>query len=297
MFLSERLSSRSATRSSPRSKLKSDSASGATERITPEDLPALTEKGANVNRAFIVAYAGHDYNVKVKPGKIMFLDNDKTETPCIQIDIYEQEVHLSYYYLQRKIRTDCPLLDHKLFFKFLRKLGEVYERSVTLDDYSRHDYENTFCMVYGYLFSLAGKPTFYERFGFRNPTYTKEIKTVQKMTLTELMDAKRTLRRSNRLDPTLPKAKRAIESFGMTMDSTVKELASFLIQECKAKDVYNKEFIRRGYDTWNSENRPMVRTRKYNKPEQQTKTHEMVLKWLDRRIKSSFAFNTFFTME
>ena len=304
MSKSEKSSPRSGTRRSPQTQieLENKSKSKSTphkniEVITPEDLPELTRKEAKVNREFIVDYADHKYRIKVEGNKILFMDNYKTEIPCITIEVKTHQVDLSYYYLRRNIRKDCPPLDHKLFFKFLRKLGEVYDRPVTLLDLSSQNLENTDCIIEGTIFSLAGKPTFYERFGFRNQTYTDQIKRLQTMTVEEFMDLPQPVRRSYRLDKTFQKVKRAIESFGMSMSTTVKKMATFLVEECKSKEVYNKEFVRRGYNAWNSTDRPMVRTRKYKRPEQSTGNHAMILRWLTNRLSSSIELDSYFTME
>jgi len=263
---------------------------------TADDLPRLmskTYKSGAMNLFF-------DYDGQ---SRRMFLDqytesleflNDRG-SPCIKIFVSTSEVYLSDYYYSTNIDT-CPEIPHDAFFHFLHKLGVVFRKPVTLIDASRKSFKHTECTVPGIVFSLGGKPTFYERYGFRNDEYTQKTKELQTLSLQDLVDQsaaeimveEEVLFYTPNNDP--PEAVQvALTEHGMNMTTSVQELAKFLVGECK------KGFLRNS--TVDKLTGP-AKTHKYSttKPKpKSTKNQRVILEWL-RNVLGNFDIANEFKM-
>ena len=122
---------------------------------------------------------GYTFHVTLGPDEILFQTDSHTED-CIKIQIQDHLIYLASYYYGTDIQR-CPHIPHDVFFKLLEKIGVLYNLDVTLLDASTKQIEHTDCKLAAPIFSLSGKPTFYERFGFVNEEYTEFIKEIQPM--------------------------------------------------------------------------------------------------------------------
>ena len=254
-----------------------------------------TVQGGN-NETVLVECEGYTYRVNLTGKTIHFLNN-QNQKHCIKIEINEDEVYLDDYYLEQDIQTDCPKLSHKLFFKFLRALGHLFKKPVKLIDASSKYLEHTVCRINSEIFSLAGKPTFYERFGFSNANYTRAINQLKDMTVAELIDIHR-VRQSSRTNKSQLRMKELLETFGMDLNTPVQTVANYVIRRCKSSHEYNKEFRRRGYDAFGLEV-PMVRTRRFNLPKRETQLLDELMTLLKSYVHSAegIPIDIWFTMK
>ena len=205
---------------------------------------------------------------KSMQGRIIFSLLNSDGEKCIKIEIDEDEVYLADYYFITKL-SECPKIRHETFFHFLKQLGNLYGKPVTLYDLSTKSFEFTKCRINSTIFALAGRPTFYERFGFQNADFRERIQFLGQRTLDDVID-----RRLTRSDaPFLANLK----STGMTLQSTVSELANFLVSNCKRTHIHNKEFSRRSRMS-------VSRTRRYH-DFVSSDTFSFLLAWLQSTIK------------
>jgi hypothetical protein len=137
-----------------------------------------------VRVVFIDEDDGYEFHMLLGPNLIIFR-NEFLQEDCISIEIHSDSVHLNNYYYESKIKT-CPPIPHARFFKFLKKLGVFYNLDVTLYDASTKRFDHTPCIIDPIVFSLAGFPTFYERYGFVNEGYTEFMEKTKKMTFKQL---------------------------------------------------------------------------------------------------------------
>ena len=113
---------------------------------------------------------------------LYFITED--QSPCITIVFSESEVHLESYYF--KAPETCRRIPHDIFFNhFLSPLAKLLGASeINLNDASTKQFKN--CTVPMIFFALAGKSTFYKRFGFESPIFDESVKMLRKSTLAEL---------------------------------------------------------------------------------------------------------------
>jgi hypothetical protein len=109
---------------------------------------------------------------------------------CIVIDYITLDkipmLYLRFYYYESGCR-DKPTLDHDVFFEFFTKLGEKLKvKQLLLQDASTK--QLTGCNVSSIIFALAGRRTFYERYGFTNERFTAAIARFSMLTLQEVFN-------------------------------------------------------------------------------------------------------------
>lgn len=118
--------------------------------------------------------ATFSYNPRTKT----FTSNNDNRK-CLQIKIDHDAVHLAdYFYIAGTMMYECPMKpqtmdDHRRFLsKFLDFLAYAFHKHrITLTDGS---FKNTgSCTIPHSVFLVAGKTSFYERFGFRNDRQDK----------------------------------------------------------------------------------------------------------------------------
>jgi len=144
------------------------------------------------------------------------------ECIVVYINMDKRVLYLASYYYNKSItncvpkgKKDIPL--HKDIFSFLKQLARLLEFSgVTLTDGSTKTFDP--CKVNYYIFSWAGKPTFYEQFGFHNADYTKFIEKTRKKTIKSLLKKEFDYKL---LEPPL------------TEKSKMKDVAEFIYTNCK----------------------------------------------------------------
>jgi hypothetical protein len=254
----------------------------AADILAPEDLPALTSTLTDAQDV-VVRFEGDTFRMRLGENTIDFISTAGTR--CISLEIDPSYIYLSNYYFYEDL-AKCPKVAHNVFFKFLKKLSSVYNLPVELSDASSKKFAHTDCSISAVVFSLAGEPTFYERFGFRNPAYTSEIRALQSKTLRQvLMDKaltdriKRT-RKNIRKDDSLHTIEAMLRKEGMDWSTPLQTLAVYLVRACKRAHKHNREFARRGND---SDTRVMVRTRKY-KTSVDTYQWGRLLAWLQNSV-------------
>jgi hypothetical protein len=235
--------------------------------IDPEELPKLTSSLEENRVDAIVRFNGHRLKVKVSQDQIDFLTEDK-HSSCINLVIEPDSIYLDSYYFYTEMEK-CPHVPHAVFFSFLKRLTQIYNRPATLVDLSRKSLDHTYCEIRATVFSLAGYPTFYERFGFKNDQYKETIRQLQPLPLGDLL-ALQKRRQSRRINPNVKKIEKYLQKVGMNWSTPVKTLAQFLVRSCKQAHAHNKEFSRRA---------SMARTRKFARS-MDSKTLGVLLDWL-----------------
>lgn len=152
------------------------------------------------------------------------LINPVNNVGCITVYINTERRNLylaSYYYSKSKGecvpsgKKDIP--HHEDIFSFLKQLSVLLDFSVALTD----DSTKTFapCDINYYIFSLAGKPTFYEKFGFHNAEYTKFIKKTRKRTIKSVLGKKFDFK--------------VLDGSLLTKKSKMGEVADFIYTNCR----------------------------------------------------------------
>jgi len=235
--------------------------------IEPEELPKLTSSLEDNHVDAVVRFNGRRLKLKVSQDQINFLTEDK-QSSCINLVIEDDSIYLDSYYFYTEIEN-CPHVPHALFFSFLKRLTQIYARPATLVDLSQKSLDYTYCQIRAAVFSLAGYPTFYERFGFQNDQYKETIRQLQPLPLGDLL-ALQKRRQSRRINPNVKKIEKYLQKVGMNWSTPVKTLAQFLVRSCKQAHAHNKELIRR---------ESMVRTRKFARS-MESKTLSVLLDWL-----------------
>jgi hypothetical protein len=255
----------------------------------------LNSDEGGADETVLVECEGTTYKVNLTENNIYFLNN-QDEKHCIHIEVYEDSVYLSDYYLTEDIDADCPKLPHELFFNFLTALGHLLKRPVTLLDFSFKALEHTFCYINSEIFSLSGARTFYERFGFRNARYKRAINKLRKLRVEELVDLHAT-RQSRRTNRNPMRMQELLAYFGMGFGTSVETVAKYIIMKCKSSHVYNKEYLRRGYDR---DDVTMVKTRRFRLPEHDTALINelmLLLKYYVRGTTDGIESHRSFTLE
>ena len=173
---------------------------------------------------------GYTFHVTLGPDEILFQTDSHTED-CIKIQIQDHLIYLASYYYGTDIQR-CPHIPHDVFFKLLEKIGVLYNLDVTLLDASTKQIEHTDCKLAAPIFSLSGKPTFYERFGFVNEEYTEFIKEIQPMPFAVFVK-----RAGQKQDETYVKMVRVLRSMYLNEQSTMRHIAKTIVTKCKKTSV------------------------------------------------------------
>jgi hypothetical protein len=135
---------------------------------------------------------------------------------CIKLHIYRKEIDLVHYYFLRH-KADCPELQDDDFFSFLKSLATRLQLPVIFDAYS---IDKSKCRLSDFVFSLVGKPTFFEQHGFKSKAYTDSIKKLRKMTFQELVTG---IYNHRQIGP---------EFSPLTKSSSMEEVAKYIISHC-----------------------------------------------------------------
>jgi len=123
---------------------------------------------------------------------------------------------LVHYYFLRK--ADCPELPHEDFFSFLKSLSTRLQTPVIFDAYS---IDKSKCRISDFVFSLVGKPTFFEQHGFKSKAYSDSIKKLRQMTFQEVVTGIYNHRQiGSELSP-------------LTKSTSMEEVAKYVISNCK----------------------------------------------------------------
>ena len=92
-------------------------------------------------------------------------------------------LYIDSYYFDNEIET-CCYLSHDDFFDFIKNLAvQLGYVQLKLEDGSHKQMGK--CKIPSYIYSLAGKKTFYERFMFKNALYTAKIDRIKDKTIEE----------------------------------------------------------------------------------------------------------------
>lgn len=159
------------------------------------------------------------------------LINPVKNVGCITVYINTDKSNFyiaSYYYSKSKGecippgKKDIPL--HTDIFSFLKELAVLLDYSLTLTDGSIKTFGA--CDVNYYIFSLAGKDTFYEKFGFHNAEYTKLIKKTRKRTIKSVLGKKFDFK--------------VLDGSPLSKKSKMREVADFIYTNCKHSSSQSK---------------------------------------------------------
>jgi hypothetical protein len=188
----------------------------------------------NTKRKVFFKYDGHTYHAVLVPNKILF-KNDQNKV-CIQIEVHSHSVELEYYYFKTPM-DQCPHLPHDRFFRFLKRLGAIYDADVTLFDVSKKKVEHSECVIPASVFAFAGYRTFYQRYGFESPDFDEYVKYIQRMTF---------LKFNNQLDieesdVQYKEAVRLLEKKKLDKRSTIQKISKVLVDHCKGNTAAHKK--------------------------------------------------------
>jgi hypothetical protein len=166
----------------------------------------------------------------------VFLSFINAGKECIGIDYVKGELYLGNYYLNTP--EDCVRVPNDwVFNEFFIPLGYALKvKKITLNDASTK--KITSCTVPMIFFALAGKQTFYNRYGFVNKKFDRYVEKLKKRTLRDI-----TVTNSLLSPGTLPIAlmKRLIKSNDKSnmntplplMDTPISEIAQYVLDTCK----------------------------------------------------------------
>jgi hypothetical protein len=181
-----------------------------------------------VQNRFDIAYDGYTFHLTLGPDEILFQNNSRTEN-CIEIMILEDIELLNYYYYYNNLQR-CPYIPHAVFFKFIKQLGIVYNKDVTLTDLSSKQIEHTDCNISAIVFSMSGLQTFYQRFGFVNEDYDAFIKETKQMSFAVFM-------KKAGHDENHEQMLRILRAMGLNGQSTMRHIAKTIVSKCKKTSV------------------------------------------------------------
>ena len=186
----------------------------------------------------IVRYSGYEIKIQHHNGNIFisFINNGKE---CIGIDYVKGELHLGNYYFNTPI--DCVRIPNDWFFnEFFIPLGYALKvKSLSLNDSSTKTL--TSCTVPMIFFALAGKKTFYNRYGFVNKKFDRYVEKLKKRTLRDIhVTNSLVLSLGKQLPVALMKRliKFNVDKFNIDkpiMDIPLSEVAQFVLDTCKNK--------------------------------------------------------------
>ena len=176
----------------------------------------------------IVRYSGYEIKIEHHKGNV-FISFITDGEECIGVDYYKNGVLTlgNYYY---NTPADCLRIPNDWFFnEFLKPLGKALNaKRIILNDASSKQF--TSCAVPMIFFALAGKQTFYNRYGFVNNRFDRYVEKLKTRTLRDV-EVTNSLVLSR--GKTLPLAlmKRLIKSG--YLDTPIPEVAQFVLDTCK----------------------------------------------------------------
>jgi hypothetical protein len=186
----------------------------------------------------IINYHGYRINIQHHNGSIIisFINSDGEE--CIGVDYGHGVLHLGNYYFNTPV--DCLRIPNDWFFnEFLIPLGKALKvKHITLNDASSKKFD--LCTVPMIFFALAGKQTFYNRYGFVNKKFDRYIEKLKKRTLRDIeVDNSLVLSRGKTLSSSL--LKRLIRA--KMLDKPIPEVAQFVLNTCQGNSSKNVPIV------------------------------------------------------
>lgn len=153
---------------------------------------------------------------------------------CIEVDVEPDALYIASYYHDVKKET-CPELDHSNIFSFFKQLAFLLNfRKVELLDVSTKTFHP--CIIKHYIYSWAGKPTFYERFGgFKNKDYTELIKNTIGERFDDVLEEGVSHYIKDIIDETELTLK---DKTRLTRSSTIRDLCLFIYESCTTPTRY-----------------------------------------------------------
>jgi hypothetical protein len=180
----------------------------------------------------VIEYSGYDIKIQHHKGNVFISFINTSGKECIGVDYYKNgELHLGNYYFNTP--SNCLRIPNDWFFnEFLKPLGKKLKvKSITLNDASSKQF--TLCAVPMIFFALAGKQTFYNRYGFVNKRFDRYIEKLKTRTLHDIEITNSLVLSKGK---TLPIAlmKRLIKSG--YLDKPIPEVAQFVLDKCKESE-------------------------------------------------------------
>jgi hypothetical protein len=176
----------------------------------------------------VVNYSGYEINIEHHKGNVFVSFINSAGKECIGVDYYKNgELHLGNYYFNTP--PDCLRIPNDWFFnEFLKPLGkELKVKSITLNDSSSKQF--TSCVVPMIFFALAGKQTFYNRYGFVNKRFDRYVEKLKTRTLRDI-EVTNSLVLSKGKPLSIALMKRLIKSG--YLDKPIPEVAQFVLDTC-----------------------------------------------------------------
>ena len=183
----------------------------------------------------IVVFGPHKYTIEIVYNKGMFISFLNSEgKECIGLDYNDNVLYLGNYYFNT---TNCIRIPNDWFFnEFLKPLAKLLKvERIVLHDSSTKQF--TSCNVPMIFFALAGKQTFYNRYGFVNKRFDRYIEKLKTKTLRDIeVTNSLVLAKGKHLPISL--MKRLIKS--TYLDKPIPEIANFVLDTCKNEVKSNK---------------------------------------------------------
>jgi len=128
----------------------------------------------------VIKYSDYEIKIEHHNGNVFLSFINSKGKECIGLDYYNSELHLGNYYFNV---SDCVRIPNDWFFnEFFIPLGYALKvKKLTLNDASTKTL--TSCTVPMIFFALAGKQTFYNRYGFVNKKFDRYVEKLKKRTL------------------------------------------------------------------------------------------------------------------
>lgn len=176
----------------------------------------------------IIQYHGYKIRIEHHKGNI-FISFITGGEECIGVDYYKNGVLTlgNYYY---NTPADCLRIPNDWFFnEFLIPLGKTLKaKRIILNDASSKKFD--LCTVPMIFFALAGKQTFYNRYGFVNKKFDRYIEKLKKRTMRDIeVDNSLVLSPGKTLSSSL--LKRLIRA--KMLDTPIPEVAQFVLDTCQ----------------------------------------------------------------
>ncbi len=176
----------------------------------------------------VIKYSGYDIRIEHHNGNVFisFITDGKE---CIGVDYYKNGVlTLGNYYFNTP--ENCLRIPNDWFFnEFLKPLGKALKaKRIILNDASSKQF--TSCTVPMIFFALAGKQTFYNRYGFVNKRFDRYIEKLKTRTLRDI-EVTNSLVLSRGKTLSIALMKRLIKSG--YLDKPIPEVAQFVLDTCK----------------------------------------------------------------
>ena len=194
---------------------------------------------SEIKKNKIIQYHGYNIQLRYHRGGtfISFINTDGQE--CIGVDYFPNgPLSLGSYYYNTP--ADCIRIPNDWFFnEFLIPLGKALKvKKIVLNDASTKKFDS--CTVPMIFFALAGKQTFYNRYGFVNKKFDRYIEKLKKKTMRDIeVDNSLVLSRGKTLPSSL--LKRLIKS--KILDKPIPEVAHFVLNTCKGSSKTNVSIV------------------------------------------------------